>query len=99
MADMQREPITRSRYTPVDTLLMIVLRRYGDGWELRAKLPINPNVREILSFRFSRRVELFRYAVSIHRHMTALDRAVGREIWRLFRRREFPRRRDKLFFV
>lgn len=88
-----------THYTPVDTLLMVVLRRYGDAWELRVKLPVNPNAREILGFRFTRRMELVRYAIAVHRHMTALDRAVARHIRKLHRLGLFPQRTSSLFFV
>ena len=86
-------------YTPVDTLLMVALRRYPSGWELRAKLPVNPNVREILGFRYSRRVELMRYAITTHKHMTSFDHTVAKAIWRLYRNGAFPIRKDHLFFV
>lgn len=88
-----------THYTPIDTLLMVTLRKYATGWELRAKLPVNPNVREMLGFRYSRRVELMRYAISVHRHMRAFDRAVARVLWRLYRDGKFPVRRENLFFV
>lgn len=88
-----------THYTPVDTLLTVVLRRYRDRWEVRAKLPTNPNVREILGFRFSRRVELLRYALQVHRNMRALDRAVARALWQRHRNGQFPTRKDRLFFV
>jgi hypothetical protein len=88
-----------THYTPVDTLLSVCLRKYRNGWELRAKLPTNPNVREILGFRFSRRVELLRYAVTVYRHMSAFDKAVARALWKLYRVGDFPVRKDALFFV
>lgn len=86
-------------YTPVDTLLGISLSRCVDGFEIRAKLPVNPNAREILGFRFSRRVELLRYAYAVHKNMTALDRAIAREIARAFTNGEYPKRISSLFFV
>jgi hypothetical protein len=88
-----------THYTPVDTLLMVVLRRYRDRWEVRAKLPINPNVRDILGFRFNRRTELLRYALGVYKQMAQFDRAVARLLWGLYRRGEFPLRKDRLFFV
>jgi hypothetical protein len=88
-----------THYTPVDTMLMVVLRRYPDRWEVRAKLPTNPNVREILGFRFSRRVELLRYAIRVYRDMVAFDRAVARAISSLYRQKKYPIRKDDLFFV
>jgi len=69
-----------THYTPVDTMLVVTLRRYADGWEFRAKLPVNPNVREILGFRFSRRLELLRYALSVYRNVVAFDQAVAQTI-------------------
>lgn len=86
-------------YTPVDTMLMISLIQSVDGFEIRGKLPVNPNVREILGFRFSRRVELLRYACAVHRNMTALDKAVAQQIARAFAAGEYPRRTANLFFV
>lgn len=86
-------------YTPVDTLLDIGLVQHADGFEIRGKLPANPNVRDILGFRFSRRVELFHYACTVHRHMSALDCAVAKEIARAFALEEYPKRKSNLFFV
>jgi hypothetical protein len=80
-------------------MLSVALRKYQSGWELRAKLPVNPNVREILGFRYSRRVELMHYAVTIRKHMSGFDRAVAKTIWSLYRNRAFPLRKDHLFFV
>jgi hypothetical protein len=86
-------------YTPVDTDLAMSLAKYSDGWEVRAKLPVNPNCRDILCFRYSRRVELLRYAVSLYKHVLALDAAVAKEIRRLYRINKFPKRTQNLFFV
>lgn len=88
-----------THYTPVDTLVSVSLRRGPAGWELRAKLPTNPNVREILAFRFSGRIDALRYAVSVYRHMTAFDKAVAGALWALYRRGDFPARKDRLFFL
>ncbi len=88
-----------THYTPVDTLLIVVLRKYPDRWEVRAKLPTDPNVREIRGFRFSRRVELLRYALRVYGHMATFDRAVARVLRKLYRREEFPVRKERLFFV
>ncbi len=88
-----------THYTPVDTMLMVVLRRYPDRWEVRAKLPINPNVREILGFHFSRRVELLRYALRVSSDMVALDRRVARILSTLYRQKKYPVRKERLFFV
>jgi hypothetical protein len=86
-------------YTPIDTLLSVSLFRRGDAFEIRGKLPVNPNVREILGFRFSRRVELLRYACAVHRNMTAFDRAVAANIDHAFGAGEYPKRVSNLFFV
>jgi hypothetical protein len=88
-----------THYTPVDTLLTVVLRRYEDRWEVRAKLPTNPNVRDIMAFRFSRRTELLRYALTVQNEMTKLDSAVARHLSRLYLQGAFPIRKDHLFFV
>jgi hypothetical protein len=86
-------------YTPVDTMLGISMIQGVDGFEIRGKLPVNPNVRDILGFRFSKRVELLKYACATHRNMAALDRSVAKEITRSFVRGEYPARISNLFFV
>ena len=80
-------------------MLMVVLRRYSDRWEVRAKLPTNANVREILGFRFSRRVELLRYALRVYSDLVTFDRAVARTLSSLYRQKRYPLRKDHLFFV
>lgn len=88
-----------THYTPVDTLLTVALRRYDDQWEVRAKLPTNPNVRDISGFRFSRRVELLKYACTVHNHMMFFDRRVAKMLLMLHSKGEYPIRKDHLFFV
>jgi hypothetical protein len=72
---------------------------YADGWHVRCKLPVNPNVRDIERFRFSRRVELLDYCLALHRHMRALDRKVAKSISRAYAHGEYPQRINDLFFV
>lgn len=86
-------------YTPVDTLLIVSLRHYPDGWQLRAPLPTNPNAREILGFRYSKRRELLTYAVRTYAALMTLDRQVARKITMLFNADQFPKRREGLFYV
>jgi hypothetical protein len=86
-------------YTPVDHESWIHCHKYPNGWEVRCPLPVNPNVRETVGFRFSRRVELLRYAFEVHKHLMALDRRVGKLIRREWVVGEFPRRIENLFFV
>lgn len=88
-----------THYTCVDTLLGITARLYSDGWEIEAKLPTNPNSRDMLLFKYSRRVELLRYAISSYKHMAALDKVVARRISRLYEMGEFPKRTTNLFFL
>jgi hypothetical protein len=86
-------------YTPVDTLLMVEMARYPDGWELRARLPSNPKAREILRFRWRRRSELLRYAIQVWQHFVSLDRAVALTIARAYRMGEYPQRTADLFRI
>ena len=88
-----------THYTPVDTWLSVGLYQYSDGFELRARLPTNPNIREILGFRFSRRAEVLRYASAVWRHMTALDRQVAKEIRTAFAVGRYPLKTSNLFFL
>jgi hypothetical protein len=86
-------------YTSVDTILSINVVQYADAWEVRGKLPINPEAREILRFRYSRRTELLRYAIYTWKNLLAFDRAVAGEIRRLYRVGEYPKRHKSLFHL
>ncbi len=85
-------------YTPVDTLLSISVEQYSNGWEVRGKLPTNPNVRDIIGFKFSRRVELLKYAISVFKHTSVLDSTVSKEIYKLYKANQFPKQLNNLFF-
>jgi hypothetical protein len=86
-------------YTSVDTLFMFSCNLYSNGFEVRCKLPTNPNVRDILGFRFSRRVEVLKYAIHIYRQLQALDKRVAKRILSDYKSGEFPKRKDNLFFL
>jgi len=86
-------------YTPVDHMTSLGCRLYSDGWYVRCKIPVNPNARNILGFRFSRRVELLRYSLTIHRHMKALDKKVAKWISRAYGDKSYPQRINHLFFI
>ncbi|MCJ7508559.1 MAG: hypothetical protein MUO85_07510 [candidate division Zixibacteria bacterium] len=86
-------------YTPVDNESFVQCHKYADGWEVRCKIPINPNVRESDGFRFSRRVDLIRYALATYRNLRALDRKIGQSIRTYWRSGRFPKRRHNLFFA
>lgn len=86
-------------YTSVDTVLLVGLVERETHYEIRARLPVNPEAREILAFRYARRVELLSYALTVWRHFLAFDRAVARHIWRRYRAGTYPVRIHHLFFV
>jgi hypothetical protein len=88
-----------THYTPVDTILSVHLCQYAGVWELRAKLPVNPEAREILRFRYSRRVELLRYAIRTFRHLRAFDRKLAKEIKKLYQLGEYPKKQTGLFHL
>lgn len=86
-----------AHYTPPETVFVISLVRYSDGWQVRAKLPKNPNVRDITKFKYSRRLELLRYSVGLWRRVNLLDKSLAKELSRLYRTGEFPKRTQNLF--
>lgn len=88
-----------THYTPVDTELNISANLDVDKWDIRCKIPTNPNIRDILGFEYSKEVELLKYTISIYNHMIALDGSVANEIKRLYERNEFPKRKTNLFFL
>lgn len=84
-------------HTSIDTLLTMQVESYSDVFELRGTLPVNPEVHDILSFRYSRRVELLKYASIVWRHLAAFDRAVANTVWHLYRQGVYPLKIDRLF--
>lgn len=86
-------------YTPVDTILGIHVVQNAVSWEIRGKLPVNPEVREILRFRYSRRTELLRYAVYTWKNLLSFDRAVAKELSRLDGLGEYPKKHKNLFHL
>ena len=85
-------------YTSAETHLTVKIVRYGGAWQLRMKLPVNPQARDILLFRYSRRVELLRYAITLWKHLAAFDRAVAKILWRLYKQEAYPQKTSRLFF-
>jgi len=88
-----------THYTPVDTIQSVGIRKYSDGWEIRAKLPVNPNVRDILGFRYNRRTEVLRYSLAVYRHLIAFDRRLAEIVRRMYESGVYPVRTRDLFFV
>lgn len=86
-------------YTSVDTILVFSCNLYNNGFEIHCKLPINPNVRDILGFRFSRRVEVLKYAIHVYRQLQALDKRIAKQISNDYKTGNFPKRKDNLFFL
>ena len=89
--------IVSTHFTPTDPILSVQVNEYADVWEARAKLPVNPEAREILRFRYNRRVEVLRYGIQTYKRLLAFDRAIAKEISRLHRIGKYPRKRTGLF--
>jgi len=86
-------------YTPVDNDPVVTFWLSPKGWEIRCKLPTNPNVRDMLRFRYSRRVELLRYSIMIYRNMMTLDKKVAEAVRCSYRAGNYPMRIKNLFFL
>lgn len=89
-----------THYAPVDNEAFIRAVRGRDGaFLILCPLPTNPNERETEHFRYSRRLDVLSYSLTLHRHLRALDRKVSRRIESAWKAGEFPRRRHGLFGV
>lgn len=86
-------------YTPVDTLLGISIVLYSDAWHMRCKIPTNPNVRDIIGFKYSKRVELLSYAIKIYKNMLVLDKKIAKSLKASYEKDEFPNKKTNLFFL
>jgi hypothetical protein len=85
--------------TSVDTHLNCSCSRYQQEWQVRCKLPVNPNARDIIAFRWSRRHDVLSYALTIWRHLNAFDREIARAIRKDFDAGTYPARTDNLFKI
>lgn len=86
-------------YTSVDTHLSCSCSRYQREWQVRCKLPVNPNARDIIAFRWSRRHDVLSYALTIWRHLNALDRKIAHALQNDFKAGTYPARTENLFNV
>jgi len=86
-------------FTPTDTLLFISCARYEDGWETRMRIPVNPNSRDIILFRYARRTHILSYSLAVYRNLVALDRKIAKQIKLRYKNGIFPERRNNLFFI
>jgi hypothetical protein len=86
-------------YTPADNRVYSDVIPQGDGGILRCKLPTNPNIRTVEGFKYSKKVEVLTYGATVYRHFSALDKAIAKDIMRLYKDNEFPKRTKNLFFI
>lgn len=83
--------------TSVDTMLSCSCSRYSKEWQVRCKLPKNPNSRDILEFRWSRRYDVLGYIFSLWRHLKSLDKKIALQIQRDYEAGNYPIRVEHLF--
>ncbi len=86
-------------YVPVDNKVYVEFIQKNSNILLRCKLPTNPNIRTVEGFRYSINTEVYKYASTLYRHMSALDKAVARDIMKLYKAGKFPKRTKNLFFI
>jgi len=70
--------LSAQRYPLFDQDEKIGVARHSDGWELRIKLPTNPESAGSGDLRFSRRNEVLRFALNMFKCWRALDAALYR---------------------
>lgn len=88
-----------THYTPAETALAVSTHVRPDGWHVWCYIPRNPEARDIIRFRSSRRTDVLRYSLVVWHKMDVLDRAVSRAISGQYRRKQFPKRYTNLFTV
>jgi hypothetical protein len=86
-------------YTPINRMPLIGVTRYTDGFELRCRLPTNPNKRENALFHYNRRTELLKYTLRVYRNLRKLDSEVASTIADLRAAGRFPARTTNLIGV
>ncbi|NWO11959.1 hypothetical protein HLV40_16390 [Chromohalobacter salexigens] len=85
-------------YTPADNRVYADVIPHGSESILRCKLPTNPNIRTVEGFKYSKKVEVLTYGATLYRHFSALDKAVAKDIMKLYKNNEFPKR-TRTFFL
>src|SRR6266540_1970852 len=86
-------------YTPVDTLLYFEIKYGRKTCYLHARLPSNPNARDITEFRFRPAVDVLHYTVGVYRQMICLDQVIAKELLALYDCGAYPKRFRFLFGV
>ena len=86
-------------YTPVDYLVSASLIEVSGQLHLRCKIPVNPNIRTSEGFKYSKRTELLKYSIMLYRHLITLDRSIAKEIKKMYRDDQYPKRINNLFFI
>ncbi|MES2677461.1 MAG: hypothetical protein V4612_04015 [Pseudomonadota bacterium] len=86
-------------YTPVDHRPFVTIYKLKKNLKIWCKIPINPNVREIEGFKFSRRLDVLKYSISIYHNLLNLDEEVAEQIQEMRKKGQFPKRMRNLFFV
>lgn len=86
-------------YTPVDSRVYVTVYKLNKNWKMWCKIPTNPNIRVADGFKFSKRVDLLRYSISIYKKLMELDKQVAKKIDELYENGEFPKRIKNLFYI
>lgn len=86
-------------WTPVDSTVFIRAYRLSKNWKMWCKIPTNPKTKTAVVFKFSRKVDLLRYSISIHNNLVKLDYQIAKQMQELYTAGEFPKRINNLFFL
>jgi hypothetical protein len=77
----------------------VTLLRQAYNWKMWCKIPINPNIREVDGFEFSKDLDLMVYSVELYKNLLSLDQEVANMIEELYNQGEFPKRINNLFYI
>jgi hypothetical protein len=88
-------------YTSVDTHPGLYFEiKYGrKTCYLHARLPSNPNARDITEFRFRPAIDVLHYTIGVYRQMICLDQVIAKELLALYDCGAYPKRFRFLFGV
>lgn len=83
--------------TPVDSRVYVVIYRLSKSWKMWCKIPTNPNARDPMSYKFSKKVDLLRYAHGVYHNLISFEAKLSIKIEELYNNGEYPMRINKLF--
>lgn len=88
-----------THYAIPDTLLSVTAINKDSKFFIYAKIPTNPDVRDITCFKFDDEIDVLSYSLQLHQKLISFDKTVSELIQNLYQQNKFIIRTSNLFSV